>query len=68
MQENLARYLGRYFTSVVPTVEVVDDEEDASKWNIKLHCTFVDEGKEYSLGKLVAVTGNQIKQVVRLNN
>lgn len=66
IQAQLTRYLGNYFTAV----EVQTDHEinDKNEINIKVYARLTEDGKEYSLGKLVVLADNNISKVIALNN
>lgn len=66
MRQELSIYLGRYFDSV--DVEVNYEMVDESLIKLKVYARLTEKGKEYSLGKLLEVSGNTIKQIINLNN
>ena len=65
VREALSLYLYNYFDAV--DVQSEHDIVD-NKINIKIYANLVENGKEYSLGKLVVLADNNISKVISLNN
>ena len=63
----LENYLGRYYDSVVVSVEISDIAE-TSNTMITLHCSVIDNGTTYSIGKLLEVSDSSIVKIVTSNN
>ena len=66
IQTQLTQYLSKYFTAV----EVQADHEvnDKGEITVKIYARLTEDGKEYSLGKLVVLADNNISKVIALNN
>lgn len=65
IKTNLTNYLNGYFDS--SEVECTYSEED-NKVTIKLYADVVENGKKYSLGKLIETINGSFNKVISLNN
>lgn len=66
VQKNLTNYLLPYFDAVEVQTDHQTDAE--GKVNIKLYAKVSENGKEYSLGKLIVLADNKISKILDLNN
>lgn len=66
VQESLHNYMYNYFDGI----EVQSDHsvDENGKVNIKIYARLTENGKDYSLGKLVVLADNNISKVIGLNN
>ncbi len=66
IQSKLSSYLSEYFDGV----EVQTDFTEATNGDIeiKIYANLTENGKDYSLGKLIVLADNNISKVIGLNN
>ena len=68
LRVTLLTYLSRYYESV--NVEVTNDDNPLipkSSIGLTVYCKVVDNGIEYSFGKLLQITNSKIANVINLN-
>lgn len=69
LSDRLANYFKKYFTSVLVQGDDVTNPSESSFAEINLYLTFTDnEGKNYSLGKLIHLQGMTITKIINISN
>ncbi len=62
-------YLSRYYDIATAQVSVTDPDKDGSgRYGLRLYCSVVENGKEYSFGKLIVLLNSKIDKIIKLNN
>ena len=68
LRNSLEVFFGRYYDSVIVDVTYTVDKNDISNITLRLNCLVTDNGVQYSLGRLLTVSGSKISKVINLNN
>lgn len=62
----LQRYLQAYYTGVQVDINVVEDA--TPRYELQVYASVVEDGKQYSFGKLLQVANSKISKIIDLNN
>lgn len=62
----LNSFLGKHFQQVDTGVEVLAGN-DAARYKLRIHCTIDENGKSYSLGRLISILDSKVTQVTVSN-
>lgn len=70
LREALETYLGNYYESVQVDVQNNDDPttNPTGKVELKIYCNVMENGREYSFGRLVSAINSKIDKITKLNN
>lgn len=66
VEDALNDYMSNYFDAVI--VETSHDISEGGDININIYVRVAQDGKEYSIGKLLVLGDNTIKRIISLNN
>lgn len=69
VESDLAQYFSRYFDSVDIRVNTtLPNEDDPERINLQIDVIVVDQGKRYSLGRLISIQNSKVSEIINLNN
>lgn len=69
VERDLSDYFQRYFESADVTVTVDEpNQDDPERINLQVKVTVTENGKRYSLGKLIETHKSKIKKIFDINN
>jgi hypothetical protein len=71
MEKALYSFLERYFDEVQLDVTIVTDSEigeEASQIDIRVDAVITENGKKYSLGRLISTLNSKIMNIIKINN
>jgi hypothetical protein len=69
LRSSLEFYLGRFYDSA--TVQITTDDKENNinlRITMSVYCSVIEEGKQYSFGKLLHLKNSKIERIMKLNN
>lgn len=68
LRDELSRYLARYYQSVsVDVTPAGTDKTPGTALTLALYCDVIDDGKQYSFGRLINVNDSKFATIKKLN-
>lgn len=70
ISRSVEAYLGRYYDQATAQCIALDAREGEPEGSstLKLFCQVFENGKEYSIGRLIVATNSKFEKIMKLNN
>lgn len=71
LERSLYAYLARYYDDVRIEITVTSNDEsgqETTELNIRVDAVLTEDGKQYSLGRLISTVDSKVMNIIKINN